>query len=128
MRKKRIIDDGRVVAPMNVDGMPWNQAGSSGSLPLQRVPGSTPLPCHDTSNAHSSQHDTGDAPLLHLHHETSNAYLSRTRGAITQNQPLSRRENMVFAFGVLKAVLLVTLVYIGAFFAFILFCVNIWFR
>ena len=43
-------------------------------------------------------------------------------------EKMTRQENMAFAFGVLKAVLLVAIALIGGYFAFIWFCVNIWFR
>jgi len=86
MRKKRtdtFEDDGRVVAPMNVEGMPWHTP--------EREPRQTG--------------DSSDVPVK-----------------------LTRQENMAFSFGVLKAVLLVTFAYIGALFAFILFCIHIWLR
>ena len=41
---------------------------------------------------------------------------------------LTRREQAAFMFGVLKAALLVSLIFIGALLAFILFCTEIWFR
>ena len=85
MRKKRaeIIDDGSVVAPMNVDGMPWYEKTRG-----QDFSAGEPV-----------------VPII-----------------------LTRRENIAFAFGVLKAVLLVTLIFMGTLFAFILFCTNVWLR
>ena len=79
-KKPSFVDDGRVVAPMNVDGMPWY------APKRERVEGA-------------------DAPVI-----------------------LSRRENAAFTFGVLKAALLVTFVFVGALLGFILFCTEIWFR
>ncbi|MDR0221623.1 MAG: hypothetical protein LBI54_09500 [Lachnospiraceae bacterium] len=74
-------DDGRVIAPMNVDGMPWyTEGGPKGD-------------------------DTADPPA-----------------------PFTFRENLAFLSGVLKASLLVTFVFLGALFVFILFCVNVWFK
>ena len=49
-------------------------------------------------------------------------------GAYTMPPVLTRREKLAFSFGVLKAALLVSLVFIGALLAFILFCTEIWFR
>jgi hypothetical protein len=78
-------DDGRVIAPMNVDGMPWYTKGSK-----------------------REEEESATAP--------------------EPPQPLTFRENLAFMTGVLKASLLVTLVFVGALFLFILFCTNVWFR
>lgn len=73
-------DDGRVVARMNVEGMPWfaPRSESSGS---------------------------GGAPVT-----------------------LTREEKRAFSWGVMKAALLVTGVFILVLLGFILFCVFVWFR
>lgn len=99
MRKKRVdaVDDGRVIAPMNIEGMPWHTPKRNTGLSNGNVAGSAA-----DSAAGSS------APPL--------------------PEKMTRRENLAFAMGVLKAVLLVTFVFIGFYFAFILFCVNVWFR
>jgi len=83
--RKRLedYDDGRVIAPMNVDGMPWYKP--------DRRP-------------RESEVSAGDP--VHL----------------------TRRENIAFSFGVLKAVLLIAFVYIAVMLGFILFCTNVWFR
>jgi hypothetical protein len=84
LKKKPTLDpddDGRVIAPMNVDGMPWYTGGQTDD-------------------------ETASEPPA----------------------PLTFRENLAFLSGVLKASLLVTFVFIGALFAFVLFCVNIWFE
>ena len=88
-RKKRNddLDDGRVVAPMNVEGMPWYSG--------ERAPG-------DAGTGVSAD---PVAPVK-----------------------LTFRENVAFMFGVLKAVLLVALVFIGVLLGFILFCIHVWFR
>ena len=85
MRRKRgaDFDDGRVIAPMNIDGMPWYSA-----------------------KVEQRGETAGSAAPVKL----------------------TFRENMAFAFGVLKAVLLIAVVFIGVMFAFILFCTNVWFR
>ena len=99
MRKRQLddIDDGRVIAPMNVDGMPWYKpvnTAKDGSLSGK------------TQNGESS------------------SVLSSAQMPVT----LTREENRAFAAGVLKAVLLVSFVFIGALFLFILFCIHVWFR
>ena len=76
-------DDGRVIAPMNVEGMPWYTPKTDKSAATKGVPD----------------------PLL-----------------------LTRREKLAFTFGVLKAALLVSLAFITALLAFILFCTEIWFN
>lgn len=86
MSKKRAgdYDDGRVIAPMNVEGMPWYTPEQQPNKP------------------------GGDATAAPI--------------------KMTPRENMAFAFGVLKAVMLVTLVFAGALFLFILFCTNVWLK
>ena len=92
-KKKRVefIDDGRVIAPMNVEGMPW-YAPKRASPPAGGGDDAGP----------------GEGAGLPI--------------------KMTRRENMAFAFGVLKAVLLVTLAFMGGLFLFILFCTNVWLR
>jgi len=75
-------DDGRVIAPMNVPGMPWYMQRSESSAP-----------------------PSGGA-----------------------SEPLSRGERFAFAWGMIKAVLLVTGVFFAVYFGFILFCTEVWFR
>jgi len=43
-------------------------------------------------------------------------------------EKMTRRESIAYAAGVLKAVLLVAFALVGGYFAFIWFCVNVWFR
>ena len=83
--KVKEIDDGRVIASMNVDGMPWYSK-------TQAVP------------AAESAGDSAAQPIK-----------------------MTRRESMAFAFGVIKAVLLVSLAFLGGLYLFIIFCINIWF-
>lgn len=83
-RKKRFEDDdGRVVARMNVEGMPW----------------------------YTERHETGPE-----HQETSG-----------KPEPLTKEESRAFAWGAVKAALLVTAVFSAGAVLFILFCTNIWF-
>jgi hypothetical protein len=84
-KTKEHDDDGRVIAPMNIDGMPWYTPGGK-------------------------------------REEESSATVSEPP------QPLTFRENLAFMTGVLKASLLVTMIFVGALFLFILFCTNVWFR
>ena len=107
MRRKRVIlpdehDDGRVVASMNVDGMPW-YAPERAFAPKG----------YGVGNA-----DDAD-PV--------NAADASKRPAVVP-QTMTRRESMAFTFGVLKAALLAALVFIGGLYLFILFCVNIWLK
>lgn len=104
MRKKRVefIDDGRVIAPMNVDGMPWYR--KTREQPTASPPDPQPL----------SDPFGGSGPA--------------DSGGTAVPVKLTRRENIAFMFGVLKAVLLITFVFIGTFFFFILFCTNVWLK
>ena len=83
IKEQEFEDDGRVIAPMNIDGMPWY-------IPKRN---------------NMSVSDNASAPPV-----------------------LTRREKLAFSFGVLKAALLVSLVFVCALLAFILFCTEIWFR
>jgi len=82
-RKKRsdFEDDGRVIAPMNVEGMPWY---------VQRP---------------ASHEQGGGAPAF-----------------------LSRGEKLAFAWGVIKAGMLIVGVFTFVYLGFILFCTEIWFK
>ena len=71
-------DDGRVIASMDVDGMPW-------------------------SNSRPDQEDTPKPP------------------------PMSRRETLQMICSALLAGLLIALLFVGAAFVFILFCIHVWF-
>jgi len=86
-------DDGRVIASMNVDGMPWYSEK------------------HADGPGASSEYQGNVSP-----------------DAINTAPKMTRRENLAFMSGVLRAALLAALVFIGGLFLFILFCVNIWFR
>ena len=98
-KKEKFVDDGRVIAPMNVEGMPWytpknrnaNTAAGADSTLADSDPGALP-----------------PASLMPL--------------------MLTRSEKIGFTLGILKAVLLVGIVFIGGLLAFILFCTEIWFR
>ena len=107
MSKKRFgdYDDGRVIAPMNIDGMPWYRR--------ERRPRDTAAFSGD-AEAGGASGDRGDSML------TGSGAGSPVR--------LTRRENIAFSFGVIKAVMLIAIVYIAVMLGFILFCTNVWFR
>jgi hypothetical protein len=84
-KTREIHDDGRTIAQMNVDGMPWY------------------VPQLDKSAASEGQ-PAAEPP-------------EKLRGAA----------RWAFTWGVLKAVLLVTAVFVLGYFLFLLFCTNIWF-
>ncbi|MGI6027133.1 MAG: hypothetical protein ACOX7G_09235 [Candidatus Scatomorpha sp.] len=81
-KKRNEDDDGRVVARMNVEGMPWY---------VERP---------------------ADAP---------------ERSGSDEPVKLNRQESRAFAWGAVKAALLVTAVFSVAAVLFILFCTDIWF-
>ena len=73
-------DDGRTIADMNVDGMPWYVQGDEN----RTAPGG-------------------------------------------RHEQMTDEEVRAYRFAALKAALLVALIFIGAFFLFLLFCDFIWF-
>jgi len=105
VKKAGFEDDGRVIAPMNIDGMPWYRPRNEGSG--IRGKGSEVASLGSEIDALKSEYSTAAQPELPI---------------------LTRRERIAFTFGVMKAALLVSLVFIGALFAFILFCTEVWFR
>ena len=74
-------DDGRTIADMNVDGLPWYVKGD--------------------------ENRTADG---------------------RQHEQMTDEELRAYRFAALKASLLVAVIFIGAFFIFLLFCDFIWFR
>ena len=104
-KNSKFEDDGRVIAPMNVEGMPWYKP------PDQRT------------SAQSPQRRMHDAECGIDRQEQSDESSAQSTPPL-----LTRSEKLAFSFGVLKAALLVSLVFIGALLAFILFCTEIWFR
>ena len=105
-KKKHDDDDGRVIAPMNVQGMPWHmetgQETCQGDGSLVRNSTET---CQETCQ--------GDGSLVRIS---------------TEPIQLTRRESMALAFGMMKAMLLVALIGVGGLALFILFCIHVWFR
>ncbi|MBR4503294.1 MAG: hypothetical protein IKP22_15625 [Clostridia bacterium] len=95
-------DDGRTIASMNVEGMPW----FSPEQPGQRKPG----PDREQGTESLSRSGPGHAE----------------RGSASGG--MTRREARLYAFGAMKAALLVTGVMCLALVLFILFCQFVWFR
>lgn len=97
MKKKRkddFEDDGRVIANMNVDGMPWYSGRS------------------------------------HLEKNTAKKTDLFGNGAAKDAFPqkMSWRDQLAVMGGVMKAALLVAVVFAVVFTVFILFCVFVWFK
>ena len=90
MKKNKVkyIDDGRTIANMNVEGMPWYNPAKS-----------------DAASGASESSDASQPA-----------------------DPLSVKETLYVAGGVLKASLLVALVFIVVFTIFILFAVFVWLK
>ena len=105
--KKRVdeLDDGRVIAPMNVDGMPWYN------------------PRRRSRDAAGNADAIGNAGAG----AAGDAGVAGSAGAGFPEK-LTFRENMAFAFGVIKAVLLIAFIFIGALLAFVLFCIYVWLK
>ena len=80
-------DDGRVIASMDVDGMPWSNS----------------RPGRKRAGASNEQEDSPKPP------------------------PMSRRETLQMICSALLAGLLIALLFVGAAFVFILFCIHVWF-
>ena len=97
-------DDGRVIAPMNVDGMPWYRPGRREK---NKAPGDLGAAGDDGAAGSTGAANSAWAGFP---------------------EKLTFRENMAFAFGVLKAVLLIAVIFAGALLAFILFCLNVWLK
>ena len=106
MKKAGFVDDGRTVASMNVDGMPWFSLRNKGSGDRGSEFGIR----NSEFGINTLKKDAG--------FDAANAL----------PPVLTRREKLAFAYGVLKAALLAAVVFIGALLAFILFCTEIWFR
>ncbi len=85
-RKKKQYedDDGRTIASMNVDGMPWYTDSRVGMTEAAGKDGTRP-------------------------------------------EAMSKSHQRAFVWGVLKAALLVTAVFVVGYLLFILFCTHIWF-
>ena len=92
-------DDGRTIANMNVEGMPWYRPDTS-SLSLNRKPG-----------AAEEDPAAGNGNLIQKEQEF-----------------LTKEEAFFFTTGAIKAALLVVSVMSMAIILFVLFCQFIWFR
>jgi len=111
IRKSGFEDDGRVIANMNVDGMPWY------------------MPQKQESGTQGTQTGLKNAESRSIDSATCEGAVRGDGFGLHAPPPmLTRSEKMAFSFGVLKAALLVSFVFIGALLAFILFCTEIWFK
>ena len=97
-KKEKFVDDGRVIANMNVDGMPWYSGPASGDASLRQKPAGTQAP------------------------KKSNPYADLYR-----DEKPSGKETRAVIRGVLAAALLVAGVFAAVMLVFILFCVYVWF-
>jgi ABC-type multidrug transport system permease subunit len=83
-KKRYDDDDGRTIAGMNVDGMPWYAPGAEKSIPETQI------------------------------------------GSGTQEK-LRGLDRWAFIWGVTKALLLISAVFLVGYLLFIIFCVKVWF-
>ncbi len=97
-------DDGRTIADMNVEGMPWY------------TPGARPRRVGEKNEEGTPQYPPGAQPR---------------RGGDREGlagPALSREESRLYTWGALKAALLVVGVLCAGIILFVLFCTEIWFR
>jgi len=106
-KRKYEDDDGRVIAPMNVHGMPWYLGDRIGTETCQG----------DGSPVSNSE--TGQKTCQGDGSPVSN---------YAEPVKLTRRESLALAFGMFKAMLLVILIGVGGLALFIIFCIHVWFR
>ena len=102
--KKYDDDDGRTIAPMNIDGMPWYVGPSAGSKKKKPKNG-----------------------------EEEESPEAQYRRQLMEEDPdacrkLDRRETRALMFASFKAAMLVAGVFLVGFTIFICFCVFVWFR
>ncbi len=91
-RREKFEDDGRQIADMNIEGMPW----------------------YDRERA------------LREKTEGNSRQTVRTESGKSPLDELSRKERWVLYRSVLAACLVIGLIFAGAAFLFILFCVYVW--
>lgn len=107
-KKKRddFVDDGRTIANMNIDGMPWNN----------RIGGIVPPQVANDKDAADD--------------DNSERTQNRTPRAGNDGSPpyMGAKETRALIKGVMLAVLLVGAVFLVALAGFILFCIYVWFR
>ncbi len=99
-KKKYDDDDGRVIADMNVEGMPWNNG-------YDRWFGGIYKKKYRRDIENQTQQDTPED---------------------IEQLNITKRETRVLMLNALAAVLLIGLVFALAAFLFILFCTKVWFK
>ena len=97
--KKYDDDDGRVIANMNVDGMPWNNG-------YDRWFGGIYKKKYRRNIEEQQSQNVDDIEALNV----------------------TKKETRVLMFNALVATLLIGLVFALAAFLFIIFCLNVWFK
>ncbi len=110
-KKKRSSDeddDGRVIANMDVEGMPWNSQGMSWRFGLNGF-------IKKQKNKKSDSADLKDN------------YGAEIDKNISAPPPLSKRETLFIIFHSVLSGLTVAAIFGTAGFLFILFCVKVWF-
>ena len=103
--KKYDDDDGRTIAPMNIDGMPWYVGPSAGGSKKKKP-------------KNGEEEESPEAQYRRqLMEEDPDAY-----------RKLDKLERRALMFASFKAVMLVAGVFLVGFTIFICFCVFVWFR
>ncbi|MGN1307496.1 MAG: hypothetical protein ACI4V3_07485 [Faecousia sp.] len=104
--KKYEDDDGRTIAPMNIDGMPWYVDTAKGAQKEKKA---------DDEEEKETSPEEQYRQLLK--EEDPDAY-----------RKLERKETRAMVFASLKAAMLVAGVFLVGLLLFICFCVFVWFR
>ena len=105
-RKQYDDDDGRTIAPMNIEGMPWYVGNSAAASKEKKKP------------ENGREEESPEAQY---------------RRQLMEEDPdacrkLDRRETRALLFASFKAAMLVAGVFLVGFTIFICFCVFVWFR
>ena len=106
--KKYDDDDGRVIANMNVDGMPWNNG-------YNRWLGGFHKPKYQKKLEQEARKENNDNGEYANHLENDELHLTK-------------KETRALVLNAVVAVLLIGAVFALAAFLFILFCIYVWFR
>ena len=97
-RKEKFVDDGRVIANMNVDGMPWVNSSAAYRKPAEK-------------NDEAPQSDDEKRPSPQ-----------------ELDQPLTKKETRGLILNSVLASLLIAGVFIAGAALFILFCCHVWLK
>ncbi|MBR1862331.1 MAG: hypothetical protein IJ796_10840 [Lachnospiraceae bacterium] len=102
MKKTKWVDDGRTIANMNLEGMPWYNPALDEKAREKKERGETKEPGGISQRT------------------------ARDRAGVSE--PLGIKETLSMTKGVLLAAMLVAVVFVVVFFLFILFCVFVWLK